>query len=149
MSDIETTIEVAASPEEVWAVLTDFDLIGEWIRVHDGFVDEPPRLRPGAEFRQKLSSGDLQGEVEWTVEEVSPPTELAWTGCGPGGAVAHVRYRLTATDGGTTIEYHTDFDMPGGPLAGVATKAIQPRGQEEAERALESLRDLIEGREAA
>jgi carbon monoxide dehydrogenase subunit G len=149
MSDVETSIEVAAAPADVWAVLTDFDLLGEWIAVHAGFAEPPPPLRVGAEFVQKLCSGDLAGEVEWTVEEVSEPELLAWTGAGPAGAVARVRYLLSPCETGTLIEYHTDFDMPGGPLSGVATKAIQPRGQEEAEKSLARLRDLVEGRAEA
>jgi acetyl-CoA C-acetyltransferase len=149
MSDVETCVEVAAPPHTVWAVLTDFELIGEWIRVHAGFPETPPPLAPGVEFRQQLASGDLEGEVDWTVEVVEEPERLVWLGRGPAGAEARVSYHLTPAGEGTRVEYHTDFGLPGGMLSGVASRAIKPRGQQEAERSLERLRELVEGRAAA
>jgi hypothetical protein len=47
-------------------------------------------------------------------------------------------------DDRTLLGYRTDFELPGGRLAGIAGSAVLPRGQEEAERALERLRRLVE-----
>lgn len=147
MSDVEVSIAVAAAPEAVWDVLVDFDCLGEWMEVHAGFPEPPPPLAPGVEFRQKLASGEIEAEVEWTVETVERPERLAWSGKGPGGTGARVDYALRADgDGCTRIEYRTDLELPGGPLGGVAVQAMIPKGREEAERALERLRDLVEAR---
>lgn len=144
MSDIEVDMEVAAPREHVWEVLTDFDRIGEWISAHEGFPEPPPDLAPGVQFRQRLGTGDLNGEVEWTVDAVEPPSYVEWHGTGPAGAAARVSYRLHDTDTGTRVEHRTELDFPGGPLGGVAATAAKPQGRAEMESSLERLRDLVE-----
>jgi carbon monoxide dehydrogenase subunit G len=145
MTELEASVEMKASAQAVWDVLTDFDLLGEWLTVHDGFPEPPGTLQPGMEFRQRLSSGDIEGEVDWVVDAVEPPSHLAWSGSGPAGSKARVSYLIEERDESTTVVYRTELELPG-LASGLAATAVRPKGQEEAARALERLRDLVERR---
>jgi carbon monoxide dehydrogenase subunit G len=145
MSGIEASVDVDASPEDVWAVLSDVDRVGEWLTVHDGFDEAPDRLEEGAELQQRVSSGDIGAEVEWSVEEIEPPVFMAWSGRATGGAKLRTTYRLTPSDDGTRVACRTAYDLPGGPLGAIAGRVAEPRGRDEAERSLGRLRALVEG----
>jgi uncharacterized protein YndB with AHSA1/START domain len=89
-------IEVAASPEIVWAVLTDIDSWPSWNpEVRSASVSGP--LTKGAQFRWKAGPGTITS----TLQSVEPPHAIAWTGKTFGIKAIHV-YRLEP-QGDTTI----------------------------------------------
>ncbi|MFD3843591.1 SRPBCC family protein [Streptomyces sp. NPDC058642] len=51
---ISTVTSVAASPEEVWKVLTDFASYAQW---HPDLVQMPEEVLPGTVLRARLSNG--------------------------------------------------------------------------------------------
>ena len=75
--EIVTSIEVVATPERVWSILTDTRLYSEWnpeIAALNG------QLAPGAVLENRQGYGDQQ-QVFWpTVRVVEPNRELRWAG---------------------------------------------------------------------
>jgi uncharacterized protein YndB with AHSA1/START domain len=88
---VERRIEIAASPETVWELLTDPEEATRWMGQWASFD-----LRPGGEYRVDVLPGNVaRGEFV----EIEPPRRLIFTwGWDPGTASA-------LPPGSTTIEF--------------------------------------------
>lgn len=109
MKIISTTIEIAAQPERVWAVLTDFARHPEWnpfIRSISGTLEAGSRLdvhicppgQKGMRFRPKVLA-------------VAPARELRWKGSLliPGIFDGEHVFRLEPHNGGTRLHHEETF----------------------------------------
>jgi uncharacterized protein YndB with AHSA1/START domain len=115
VAEIKQSIDIDAPPEQVWAVLSDVERVGEWVAEHQGFPDgAPAELRTGVEYRQTVKAAGQDVDLTWTVVEHEAPTRLAFDGTGPAGASATLRYALAPSGGGTRMDYATSFELPGG-----------------------------------
>jgi uncharacterized protein YndB with AHSA1/START domain len=97
-------IEIAASPEAVWEVLTAFERWPSWnpdikSMTFDGNV------APGAVFRWRAGPGTITSRIE----EVDPPTRIAWTGKTLGIEAIHT-WRLERQDGSTLVQTKESYD---------------------------------------
>ena len=144
MTDLRQTIDIAAPPEEVWAVLTDLGRLDEWVEEHRGFPDGvPATLDEGTTYSQTLEAAGQNVDIAWTVVAHEAPSVLAFDGSGPAGSSATLRYELSPEGQGTRMAYATSFDLPGGPLGSLAAKAAAP-GEDDAEATLERFKRLVE-----
>jgi uncharacterized protein YndB with AHSA1/START domain len=96
---IERELAIAASPEAVWAYLTDPDKATRWMGMNAAF--EP---RPGGLYRVEVIPGNTAvGEFV----ELDPPRRLVFTwGWEPGG-------KGTLPPGSTTVEFELVADGDG------------------------------------
>lgn len=126
---VEVSIDIAASPERVWELVTDINIEGQF---QDEFqsahwVNGGPFL--GAEFRGLNAQGERQWETSswitafeegrvfgWAVEDVDNPG-ATWT------------YTLTPTDAGTTCNFHRRLGP--GPSGMTSIIAKYPDREEE------------------
>jgi uncharacterized protein YndB with AHSA1/START domain len=140
-------IELAAPPERVWDILMDPERLEQWVTTHAGLVDgAPAELEESSTFEQELSLAGARFSVRWTVTECDRPRSVTWTGVGPGGSRAHVKYELEGVGSGRTrFAYENRFELPGGVLGRFAGRAVGDRvvGRE-AERSLDNLKRLLE-----
>ncbi len=78
MTEIRTQIEIEASAEQVWEVLTDFAAYPEWNSL---FWPENGEARPGARLRVRVRMpGRLRVRFQPTVRRAEPGRELCWLG---------------------------------------------------------------------
>lgn len=91
----EGSIQIAAAPETVWAVISDIPAWPTWNReVHSATLDGA--LATGSAFRWKSGRSSLASKLG----AVDPPREIGWTGTTMGIHAVHV-FRFEAKDGGT------------------------------------------------
>ncbi len=129
---VETTVQVAAPPEELFDLLMDPHRLGEWVSAHRSVSEVPDgALRKGSTFRQCLRLARVEFEVEWRLVRVDAPSLAEWEGTGPRGTVAHVAYRLEPNGDGTTFHYLNELKLPGGP-AGLAAGKLASKPAEQA-----------------
>ncbi len=147
MSIVTRSIQIAASPAEVWKLVMDPSCLGEWVTIHRKLVhaDEgPPRV--GYAMDQQIHMRGVSLEVHWKLVECAPDKLAVWKGHGPARSSAHSEYLLTAEDGGTRFDYRNDFRAPLGPLGAVVSRAlVGGMPEREATRTLERLRAHLEG----
>ena len=101
-------VVVDATPEAVWAVLSDVTRIGEWSHECRGaeWLDGATAAAPGVRFRGRNRAGAL---VRWArvcvIRAVDPPHEFVWETVGPPlmRDASLWRVRLDPVDGGTRI----------------------------------------------
>ncbi len=106
-------VVVDATPEAVWAVLSDVTRIGEWSHECRGaeWLDGATAAAPGVRFRGRNRAGAL---VRWArvcvIRAVDPPHEFVWETVGPPlmRDASLWRVRLDPVEGGTRIrqEFH-------------------------------------------
>ncbi|SMH51116.1 hypothetical protein SAMN06295885_3702 [Rathayibacter oskolensis] len=109
---LATTIDIAAAPEEVWEVLTDFSAYGEWSNFSriDGAAELGSTLKmrmPGFWFSSKVTAVDENRELQWSATILTAGLFLG----------AH-RFTLVATDVGTRLHNTETF-------SGVLTKPFE------------------------
>ncbi len=146
MSEVHATIDIAAAPEQVWAVVMNPQRLKEWVTIHRrlGRASDGPPQR-GDEMEQTLHLRGFNFRVRWELETCKAPVNAIWLGHGPARSRAETEYGLTAHDGGTRFTYRTVFHPPLGPLGAVASRAIVGGlPQREADASLTKLKALVE-----
>jgi uncharacterized protein YndB with AHSA1/START domain len=143
---VRTSIEIAASPEEVWKVIMDPHRLDDWVTIHRklGAVSDDP-LRDGSSMEQTLCVHGVHFKVKWQVVELEAPRLAVMAGRGPAHSSASIRDELTAVNGGTRFDYTNEFKAPMGPLGSAATRLLVGGASErEANASLRKLKDLVE-----
>ncbi len=77
MQEVRTQIEIAASRERVWDVLTDFARYPEWNPV---IVSVQGELRPGADIDIKIRQGKLAVPIPCRMHRVELLHDFRWRG---------------------------------------------------------------------
>lgn len=96
--------QIAATPQAVWDLLTDFEGWPEWQpKVRSLTLDGP--VAPGTVFRWKPGMATITS----TLEEVDPPGEIGWSGTTTGIRALHA-WHLKAADGGTSVATEESWD---------------------------------------
>jgi uncharacterized protein YndB with AHSA1/START domain len=147
MSEVSATIEIAASPDEIWAVIMDPDRFADWVSIHRKLcsADSGP-LREGFHVEQRLALRGAPFTVHWTLTEFEAPNLGTWEGKGPAGSYARVTNKLRANgNGGTHYEYENQFEAPGGMMGRVASRLlVGGMPKREADKSLQNLKRLLE-----
>ena len=146
MTEVITTIDIAAPPEKVWRLAMDPDCLSEWVTIHRRLHSHdggPPRK--GYAMEQTLHLRGVNFKVHWELVACDACHHAEWHGRGPARSHAETEYRLTPIDGGTRFDYRNVFTAPLGPLGRVASRAVVgglPR--READASLRKLKALAE-----
>ena len=146
MTRVQTEIEIAASPERVWAIVMDPHRLADWVTIHRRVGDVPRQLRRGSTFEQTLNLRGAHLHVTWTVVDLDEPRRAVWEGQGPAHSRASIVYELHGDgQGGTRFAYTNEFKPPGGALGAVAGRVlVGGLSHREAQRSLERLKRLAE-----
>ena len=104
---IDTGVQIAATPEEVYAVLADFERYPDWNPYHIRVVGEPT-VGSKLEVRVSRPDGEVVDVPHVKVLEAEPGKALVW-----GGGVAGIfrgehRFDLQPVTGGKTMLLHTE-----------------------------------------
>lgn len=146
MSVVTASIQIAATPHEVWRKIMDPDLLGDWVTIHRKLLhaDEGgPRV--GYEMQQRIHVRGVSLEVDWRLVQCEPSALAVWEGRGPARSRATTEYRLSANDGGTHFDYRNEFRAPLGPVGALVSRALVGGIPErEASATLERLRKSLE-----
>ena len=102
-NNVFTEIEINATPQQVWAVLTDWEKLPEWSSSLQGISTDG--LKKGdiskAFFKNPITGGNIEFEHEITDYEEG--VKFGWSGNVVGNVKDHHIYSLEGTDSGTTI----------------------------------------------
>jgi uncharacterized protein YndB with AHSA1/START domain len=151
MTKLEREIDIQASPERVYDVLTDPRCLGEWVTIQEELEEAPEGdLEKGSTLRQRMKVAGRRFKLSWKVVEARRPSRVVWEGHGPLGTKATAVYELSGDgDGGCRFSYLNQYDLPGGVAGRIAGRAIVAASGSEADRSLDRLKTLVEARAAA
>ena len=110
MSNVRTSIRIAAPPERVWQVLTDFAAYPEWNSVISR-VRADLRMDGAMKFRIKI---EATPELRFAAKIVrfTPGRALAWRGGAPivpALAWGQHYFEISPVDGGSELVHGEDF----------------------------------------
>ncbi len=147
MSLVTTSIDLQASPEEVWQTVMNPNCLPEWVTIHHrllSFDDGPPRV--GYRMDQQIHLRGVTLEVRWELVECVVNERAVWEGKGPARSRAHTEYLLSSVDEKRTrFDYRNEFRPPLGPVGAIVSRALVGGIPErEANRSLERLGALIQ-----
>lgn len=146
MSTVTASIDIAASPQQVWKVAMDPTRLADWVTIHRRLRDSddgPPRV--GLRMDQQIHLRGVSLDVHWTLVQCESPALAVWEGHGPARSRARTEYRLNETDHGTRFDYRNEFHAPLGPLGALASRALVGGiPAREANRTLERLKSILE-----
>lgn len=98
-------IHIAASPDHVFAVLSEPENYGDWVVGSDTIRDADPGWpKPGSRFHHRVGVGPVKVNDHTEVLEADPPHRLVLHACArPLFGTAKVAMLLVAHDGGTFV----------------------------------------------
>jgi uncharacterized protein YndB with AHSA1/START domain len=138
MGHIEATRELAASPDALWATVSDLANWGQWFTVHEKWLEEPPaELREGTKLTAKIVMLGMANKIEWTVEAVDTPRSLVLGGSGMAGVKARFTFTIDPTEGGSMFTVCGDFE--GAMIKGALGKAVEKDGARQLDKTLQQL----------
>ena len=142
---IKAKIEVAAPPQAVFDVLTDFANHGSWANQKAGLEVKPVSDGPtavGSMFKSSQKFAGKHAEADIKVTQLSAPTALAFEAHQPGKKpVTYTStFTLTPSGGGTLVE-RTLEPNPSGLMVTIASPAIRA----DMMKALKNLKARVEG----
>jgi hypothetical protein len=108
MKTMSATIQIAAPPMDVWAVLTDLSSYRDWNPV---FRDASGQVAAGNRIRLRSvhpANGRLM-TVKPKITVADPGAELRWTASLPGIMSGEHSFMLTEADGGTRLTQSETF----------------------------------------
>lgn len=142
---VERTVELAASPKEVYDIVMDPSRLEEWVTIHHHLESAPSRaLEKGDEVHQCMKLAGRKFKVRWTVVENDPCEHVVWEGKGPVFSHARVIYRFEENGNGTRFSYTNEYDLPGGPLGKMAGGTVKRVTGKEVDGSLQRLKELVE-----
>lgn len=133
-------IEVAATPELVWAVLTEIQRWPSWNTAVES-VSFEGGFEEGSEFRWKAGPGTITS----TIRDVDAPRRTAWTGTSFGIKAIHV-HTLEPRNGRTLVRTEESY---AGLVAGLLRRPLRTMLNRTLRDELEHLKDEAERREAS
>lgn len=124
MRSYEAAAAIAASPETIWAILTDGPNLSEW---DSGVVRVEGRIAPGEKIKV-VSSANPKRAFPVRVTEFIPGERMTWTGGMPLGLFTGVRtYTLSPQAGGTTkFTMREEYTGPLLPMIWKSMPDLQP-----------------------
>ena len=138
MGHIEATRNLAASPDALWAMVSDPQTWDKWFTVHDRWLQEPPAtLTEGTKLTAKIVMLNMANKIEWTIESVDAPTKLVLGGTGMAGVKAQFAFTIEPDGSGSTLTVTGDFE--GALIKGALGKAVEKDGVRQLDKTLEQL----------
>ena len=144
MAPIESSIDIARPPDEVFAYLADPSRFAEWqrdvVRV-DVEGGRPPGL--GARFTTTRRIGGVERTMTQEVTELSPPTSWAVNGV-DGPIRPSARVTVAPLDGGTRSRVFFALDFEGHGIGRPLVPAVRRQAQRAAPVSYRNLKQRLE-----
>ncbi|MCP2289193.1 SRPBCC family protein [Nocardia amikacinitolerans] len=138
MGHIEATKDVNATPEALWAVVSDPQTWDKWFTIHERFMEEPPTvLAEGSKLVAKIVMLGMANKLEWTIKAVEAPNKLTLGGTGMAGVKTEFTFDIQPKGAGSTIVVSGDFE--GALIKGALGKAVEKDGIKQLDKSLEQL----------
>ena len=141
MAKLELSRNLSMTPEHAWEHVSDFSVLGDWLKLHQGWRGElPAELEVGTTLVGVAGVKGMRNLVTWTVRDLDAPALLAVTGDGVGGTKYGLRMNVEPIESG--CEFTVRIDLGGRPLFGPigATAARLVKG--DIERSIERFEEL-------
>lgn len=141
MGHIEAEREIPATPEALWAIVSDVRSWGRWLTVHAGWAAEPPAgIDQSTTIAEKIEMLGIANTIEWTVLDLHAPTNITIAGTGPADVTVQFSYTVEPTETETKLKLSGDFYSA--LIRGMVGRAIEKDGTVRLDTMLQRLEEL-------
>ncbi|MFF2552505.1 SRPBCC family protein [Nocardia sp. NPDC058058] len=138
MGHIEASKDLNATPDALWAVVSDPQTWDKWFSIHERWMEEPPAvLAPGSKLVAKILMLGMANKIEWVVESVDTPNRLVLSGTGMAGVKVQFAFDITPEGAGSKFSVSGDFE--GALIKGALGKAVEKDGLNQLDKTLTAL----------
>jgi len=142
MAKANASIEIAASQDKVWAIISDPSRFEEWLSVHTKWKEAPPAtLSKGATMAEVLTIMGMANTINFTVEEYDAPNSTKFSGTGMAGAKISFTLSVEPT-GDDACAASVDAEFISQMMVGAIGGAIERASTKELTASLEKLAAL-------
>ena len=142
MAQSNSSLEIPASQDKVWALLSDPSRFEEWLTVHTKWKDEPPTsLSQGAQMTEVVSIMGMPNTITWTTDEYDAPKSLKISGNGMAGA--KVSFTLSVEEAGESSVATIDAEFISQMMVGAIGAAVERTAAKELVQSLANLSALV------
>jgi carbon monoxide dehydrogenase subunit G len=142
MAKTTASKEIAATPDEVWAVISDPRRNEDWNTMHTSWKDEPPTgLTQGAQFTEVLTIMGMANTITFTTDAYDAPTSLTISGVGMAGAKVSMTLSVEPSGKGSLTTLDSEFVSQ--MMVGAIGKAIERASKQELAASLDKLSALV------
>jgi len=142
MGQITATRQLAASPEDVWALASDPNNFEKWMTLHVKWKsDVPAQFSEGAQVTEVISMMGMPNTITWTVDEYQAPSKVTISGTGMAGVQVAIDLVVSPDGDGSRFDLSTSFE--GAMIVGALGKAIEKQGATELETSLDNFAALL------
>ncbi|MCV7278969.1 SRPBCC family protein [Mycolicibacterium flavescens] len=128
MAKLELARELALSPDDAWAHVSDLNSLGDWMVMHEGWRGEvPDELTVGTRIVGVAGAKGLRNRVTWTIKQFDPPKLIEVTGSGVGGTKYGLTMKVAPTQTGSAFTLILNLGGPPlfGPIGSAAARAVK------------------------
>ncbi|MEV6071402.1 SRPBCC family protein [Nocardia sp. NPDC052001] len=123
MGHVESTKDLNATPEAVWAVISDPQTWDKWFTVHAGWLAEPPAtLSQGSKLVEKIVMLGMANKLEWDIVAYEEQAKLTMAGTGMAGVKVEFSFLVEPAPAGSKFSVIGDFE--GALIKGALGKAV-------------------------
>jgi uncharacterized membrane protein len=148
MAKIDRSIDINATGEEVFEILTDLGLLPSWstITVETHGTPRQP-IEEGDSFEQTLRVLGRNIDSSWRVVELSRPRKVSYETEVVGGGSLRMVQTVEDSAGNSRVVMELDYELPGGLVGELFDSAYaERRNERELEHSLQNLKEFTEGR---
>jgi carbon monoxide dehydrogenase subunit G len=142
MAKANASVEIAASQDKVWAIISDPSRFEEWLSVHTKWKEAPPAtLSKGSTMAEVLTIMGMANTINFTVEEYDAPNSTKFSGTGMAGA--KISFTLNVEPKGADASVASvDAEFISQMMVGAIGGAIERASTKELTESLEKLAAL-------
>lgn len=108
MTVVETSREIEAPPEAVWAFISDLERVPEWVVFTDEMLEVPDEeAGKGTVYRELGGPGPVQDESTWRITAFDPPRRQVHEG-DLGAMEATLTMEVDPVEDGTRLTHRLD-----------------------------------------
>jgi uncharacterized membrane protein len=147
MGQIRKSVDINASGDVVFDLLTDLDRLPQWstITVETHGTPRQP-IEEGDTFVQTLRILGQHVETQWRIVELKRLRKLAYETTASGGGRMQMKQSVSDSAGVSKVEFEIDYDLPQDLAAALESDVAERRNERELEHSLHNLKDLAEAR---
>lgn len=112
MPSIDRTTEYDASPEELWAVISDLSTWPEWLTFLKSWTTAPPALAFGAKLEGQITIMSIPMAVAWNVDECTPMKSLSVSGLAVLNSRVAMDGKVESLEGKSHFSLHVQVENP-------------------------------------
>ncbi|GAB3500976.1 type II toxin-antitoxin system Rv0910 family toxin [Amycolatopsis cihanbeyliensis] len=142
MGQINASVDLPGTPEQVWEVFSDPNNFEKWLTIHTKWKGEvPSEFKEGSKVTEVVTMMGMPNTIEWTVDAYEAPSTLSISGTGMAGV--KVRFDLSVQEAPGGSQATIDAEFTGQMIVGALGKAVEKDGKKNLDRSMEKLKELL------